>query len=269
MSVHTQENGARTAQRTREALLMSRFAASRRAGVLAYTLRAREYMRRALRSQHYAPLVFTSLDELGAMGPGARTLDLLLLGDLPERDEQGLRLLTGIRNVVGPHVPMLSAHFQPAPSTSTNTVSTHFFSDLYSAIISFLAAHGFETSRPLLAWDDYAFDPSTRFVTFERRETRLDPVAFDVALELFFNAEQRMTRGALRRMLPSGERGRILFRIDNIGSVIKDVRSALQLRGAHGWTLETFPHAGYRLTRTARRPRTTPSPLSQPTLSCN
>ncbi|MGJ7510705.1 hypothetical protein [Variovorax sp. GT1P44] len=227
-------------------------------------------MRRALRSQRYAPLVFTSLDELSAMGAGARTLDLLLLGDLPDKDDKGIPVLSGVRNVVGPHVPMLSARLQPALAPgSPDIVSARFFSDLYGLILSFLHANGFETSHPLLEWDSYSFDPATRIVTFERRETRLDPVAFDVALELFFNADQRVTRAALRQMLPSGERGHILYRIDNIGSVIKDVRSSLNLRGLHGWILETYPHAGYQLTRARTRPRTALSPASQPFPTCN
>lgn len=220
-------------------------------------------MRRALRSQGYAPLVFTSLDELSAMGKGARTLDLLLLGDLPEKDDEGNPVLEGVRNVVGPHLPMLSVRLQPVPAHGgSDTVSARFFSDLHGLILSFLAANGFETVRSRLVWDDYSFDPFTRVVAFERRETRLDPVAFDVALELFFNADQRVTRAALRLMLPSGERGHVLYRIDNIGSVIKDVRSALKLRGLHGWTLETYPHAGYQLTRAERPLPATRSPLS-------
>ena len=106
-------------------------------------------------------------------------------------------------------------------------------------------------------------------MAFEKRETRLDPVAFDVALELFFNANQRVTRGILRQMLPSGEGGHILYRIDNIGSVIKDVRSSLNLRGLHGWILETYPHAGYQLTRTRSRPRAALSPVSRSFPTCN
>jgi hypothetical protein len=242
---------------------MSCSAASRRAGVLAYTLRAREYMRRALRSQGYAPLVFTSLDELSAMGPGARTLDLLLVG--AHLDADGLEhddLLREIREVIGPYAPMLSLRFQHAEASSrANTTPMRFFSDLYGAVVSFLATHGFETSHPRLVWDDYAFDPFNRVVAFERRQTRLDPVAFDVALELFFNADQKVTRAALRQMLPSGERGHVLHRIENIGSVIKEVRSSLKLRGLHGWTLETYPHAGYRLTRAGNPPPPTPSPV--------
>jgi hypothetical protein len=249
-------------------LVMSRYAASRRAGVLAYTVRAREYMRRALRSQRYAPMVFTCLDELSAMGPGARTLDMLLLGDLPdEYDRAHDAFLAELRSVIGPHVPVLGLRFQPgAPSSGEHIVSMRFFSDMYRTIVAFLSAHGFETSPPALAWDDYSFDPFARVVAFERRETRLDPVAFDVALELFYNADQRVTRSALRQMLPCGESGHLQYRIDNIGAVIKDVRSALHLRGLHGWTLETYPHAGYQLTRadrpTGTRPSSSPTPFS-------
>ncbi|MDM0108290.1 hypothetical protein QTH97_25300 [Variovorax sp. J22R24] len=252
---------------------MSRFAAKRRAGVLAYTLRAREYMRRTLRAQRYAPLVFTSLEELTAMGTGARTLDMLLLGDMPESDSQGQPMLAAIRGIVGSDVPVLGLKLQNDPrfilqraSTDDDfTVAPRFFSDLYRVILSFLDAHGFESSSPLLSWGDYAFDPLRRSVNFARRQARLDPVAFDVALELFFNVHRTLTRKALRLMLPTGEQGQTGYRIDNIGSVIKDVRSALHLRGSRGWSLETFPHAGYRLTRMAPSPP--PSPLAPAPLS--
>ena len=49
----------------------------------------------------------------------------------------------------------------------------------------------------------------------------------------------------------------------------KDVRSALQLRGSHGWILETFPHAGYQLSRGSRRPPSRQPPVSPSTLICN
>ncbi|MDM0077406.1 hypothetical protein QTH90_23570 [Variovorax sp. J2P1-59] len=257
---------------------MSRLAAKRRAGVLAYTLRAREYMRRTLRSQHYAPLVFTRLDDLIAMGPGAKTLDMLLLGDAPELDSQGQPLLAGIRSVIGPDVPVLRLQLQNdakhihrrATAEGDFPLSPRFFSDLYRVILSFLDAHGFESSPSHLAWGDYSFDPLRRAVAFEKREARLDAVAFDIALELFFNTDRTLTRKALRQMLPSGEQGQTGYRIDNIGSVIKDIRSALQLRGSRGWALETFPHAGYRLMRMAPAPPLAPplpsvSQYQQPT----
>ena len=53
-------------------------------------------------------------------------------------------------------------------------------------------------------------------------------------------------------MLPPNEQGPERRRIDNIGSVIKELRSSLRLRDLHGWQLETLPHLGYRLVQTRR-----------------
>jgi hypothetical protein len=241
---------------------MSRIAAKRRVGVLAYTLRTREFARRVFRSLGYAPRVFLGLDELAAMGSDASTLDMLLLGDVPPADTHG-RVFERVREVVGPSVPVFHVEMQKPvcldPLVAPNgvvTASPRFFGDLFLDVRSFLDAVGLEQPRPLLSWGEYSFDPVRTVVAFANRETRLDAVAFDIALELFFHAGKTVTKSALLLMLASNEEGETRFRIDNIGSVIKELRSSLRLRDFHGWRLETLPYAGYRLMRVGIPPRT-------------
>jgi DNA-binding winged helix-turn-helix (wHTH) protein len=243
---------------------MFRTAATRRAGVLACTLRAREYARRVFRSLGYAPLVFLSLDELEAMGPDASTLDMFLLGDVPPEEAHARTILERFREIVGPTVPAFHVGMQKTscanPHFAANgvvTASPRFFGDLFLDIASFLDAVGLERPEPRLSWGEYSFDPVRTVVAFANRETRLDAVAFDIALELFFHAERTVTKRNLSLMLPPDEQGASRFRIDNIGSVIKELRSSLRLRDLHGWRLETLPHTGYRLMRTGIPPRMT------------
>ncbi len=205
--------------------------------------------------------MFLSLDELAAMGPDASTLDVLLLGDVLPMDTHDC-ILERVREVIGPRVPVLHVRMQKAgdvyPLVTTNGVVTaapRFFGDLFLDVLSFLDAVGLERPGPRLSWGEYSFDPVRTVVAFANREIRLDAVAFDIALELFFHAGRTVTKGALSLMLPSDEEGATRFRIDNIGSVIKELRSSLRLRDFHGWRLETLPHAGYRLVRVGIPPR--------------
>ncbi|SCK61737.1 DNA-binding response regulator, OmpR family, contains REC and winged-helix (wHTH) domain [Variovorax sp. HW608] len=221
--------------------------------MLAYTLRTREYARRAFRSLGYAPLVFASLDELIELGPVASGFDMLLIGDAPSLDDRGSPVLVAVREAVGPKVPLLhvcipgGAGAMPPP-TDVSTASTGFFGDFCSAILfSLLDASGMEEPPPRLVWGAYAFEPLGRIVGFGGRQVRLDPVSFDIALELFFRAGQLVNKKTLTLMLPPNPQGAERRRIDNIGSVIKELRSSLRLRDLHGWNLETLPHLGYRL----------------------
>jgi hypothetical protein len=220
--------------------------------VLAYTLRTREYARRACRSIGDAPLVFVSLDELVALGPVASSFDMFLIGDAPPLDDRGRPVLAGVREAVGPGVPLLHvcAPGGPGAMAPPNEVSiarARFFGDFCAAILSLLDASGLEEPAPRLVWGAYAFEPLSRVVGFDGRQVRLDPVSFDIALELFFRAGQLVNKKTLTLMLPPNAQGPERHRINNIGSVVKDLRSSLRLRGLHGWNLETLPRLGYRL----------------------
>lgn len=246
--------------------------AVRRAAVLAYSPRSREYVRRALRSLGHAPLVFTNFDELAAMGPGASALDLLIVGDAPDTDSRGRVVLPCIRSAIGPNVPLLLAPLnkrsrvrraEVAP-VGLATASPRYFSELYKAIRSFLDAHGFAWSRSSLRWDSYSFQPLDRTVAFDGDEVQLDAVSFDVALEFFFNAGIPLTKRWLRSMLPSGEPGALWHRIDNIGCTVDDLRIALQLDASNGWVLEDLHGAGYQLKRTELPPALRPPARREP-----
>ena len=237
----------------------------RRVGVLAYTLRAREYARRVFRAVGYAPLVFVSLDELIEFGANASTLDMLLIGDAPPTDGPGRPVLQSVRQLVGPEVPLLHAHLARnagpvASPADVASASPRYFGDLCTVILSQLCAVGIEKAPVQLTWGEYVLEPARRVVVFDGRQVGLDAVAFDIALELFFRAGQLVSKRTLTMMLPPNEQGLERRRIDNIGSVIKELRSSLRLRDMHGWTLETLPHVGYRLVRTGNRGRHASAP---------
>ncbi|SEB11124.1 DNA-binding response regulator, OmpR family, contains REC and winged-helix (wHTH) domain [Variovorax sp. YR216] len=242
-------------------------AARRRVGVLAYSLRTREFARRIFRAAGYAPLVFVSLDELIEVGPDASMLEMLLVGEVPVADSLGRPFLQSLRELVGPKLPLLLARFGrdagPVPPTDNLVVaSPRYFPDLCMAVLSLFSAIGIDKAPLKMAWGDYTFEPARRVVAFDGRQTGLDPVAFDIALELFFRAGQIVPKRTLTLMLPPDEQGLARHRIDNIGSVIKELRSSLRLRGQHGWDLETCPRLGYRLTQTERSSKPAGVPMA-------
>jgi len=237
---------------------------ARRIGVLAYTLRAREYARRVFRAAGYAPLVFISIDELIEFGPDASTLEALLVGDAPAADNFGRPVLQSVRELVGPKVPLLHAQLgrdagSVPPAIDVASASARYFADVCMVVLSLLEAIGIDKAPLKMTWGDYTFEPTRRMVVFGGRQARLDPVAFDIALELFFRAGQLVRKRTLIQMLPQNEQGVERRRIDNIGSVIKELRSSLRLRGLHGWHLETLPHLGYRLAQTGSRSKHAPT----------
>lgn len=247
---------------------MTAAVAVRRTAVLAYSPRSREYIRRVLRTLGYAPLVFTSLDELMAMGADAATLDLMVLGDAPEIDSQARDVAQHVLDATRGNVPLLHASMHRPASRSRRrdaasgigAVSPRFFSELYRVILSFVDSLGFASAPRLLAWDRYSFHPIERVVVFDGQKLKLDAVDFDIALELFFNAGRPLARRWLTRMLPAGEHGANWHRIDNLGCTIEDLREALQLHGRNGWLLEDLPDGGCQLHAAPAAPRARAQP---------
>ena len=237
-------------------LAMTHPAATTRVGVLACTSRAQEYMRRILRSLGYAPLVFTSVEELAALGSGASKLRALFAGghpiDIAERDS---KLLADIRVVIGPRVPVLYCPLGNAPRAIYQGVadevvpdSSQHFVDLCIAVSEFLESHGLRSLPPLLRWEGYAFDLLRSAVSFAGTEVRLAPLSFDTALALFYNAGRTVTPERLESILPSGR-----ARPSNppFGKIVHGLQVSLELGCGHGWDLEIEPCSGYRLFRSS------------------
>lgn len=236
---------------------MTNTAATTRVGVLACTLRAQEYMRRILRSLGYAPLVFTSVEELAALGPAASKLRAVFAGghpiDIAERDSE---LLVGIRAVIGSRVPILYCPLGNAPRAIYQGVasgvvpdSSQYFVDLCIAVSAFLESHGLRGLPPLLRWDGYAFHLLRGEVSFANREVRLAPLSFDTALELFYNAGKTVAPECLESMLPSG---RARPSKPSFGKIVHGLQVSLELGCGHGWGLEIMPCEGYRLFRSSQ-----------------
>jgi hypothetical protein len=216
-----------------------------------------------LRSLGYAPMVFSSLDEFAAaLGSATARLDMLFLGDLPETDHQGRAAAACVMAAIDPKLPVFQLPLTRAvggrsrrranPGDRMVTAPPRFFGQLFDAIQSFLDMHGFESAPGELCWGGYAFDPSELTVSFGDQEVQLDAVAFDVALEFFYNAGEALSVTWLRRMLPVGERGANWHRIDNLACTVEDLRFALQLHHPNRWVLATLGDAGYRLLRAPR-----------------
>ena len=219
--------------------------------MLAYSSWEREYARRVLRSLGYAPLVFTNLDELAEMGVGATTLDMLYLGNMPVTDSKGREVLEGVRASIGPDVPVLHAGLHQDIRPKSRGVSAsppRSFSDYYRLILSFLNACRFEGARPHLSWGSYAFDPLGRTVAFAGRTVRLEPAAFDVALEFFFYAGRTLTTKRLKQVMHF-EKAALRLKEDYLACTITTLKTELCLSGVHGWALETVESVGYRLIR--------------------
>lgn len=230
---------------------MIRSVAKRRIGVLAYASGEREYARRVLRSLGYAPLVFTNLDELTAMGADAMTLDMLYLGNMPVTDSKGREVLEGVGVSIGPDVPVLHAGSRQDVRTKIRgdvAGPPRSFSDFYKLILSFLDSRGFESARSRLSWGPYAFDPLEKGVTFADQNVQLNAAAFEIALEFFFNAGRTLSTKRLKQMLCI-DKAAFTYGDDSLTHTIADLATELRLGGIYGWSLEALGADGYRLSR--------------------
>jgi len=229
---------------------------ARRIGVLGHTLREREYARRVLRALGVAPLVFTSVDELTALGDDMARLNLLFLGDAPPTDrEDEVALPPAVLSSIGSKLVQLAhADSGPAPTRHLRArppMQPPSFDDFYRDILLVLQARGLGCATPKpLTWGAYSFHPLERSVSFAGRTRRLDPVTFDLALEFFFNAERMLSLARLRRMMNPVRGARRFWGNELIGT-LTDVADELELHGAHGWRLVHCEPEAFRLDREA------------------
>ncbi|QOF77839.1 hypothetical protein [Variovorax sp. 38R] len=180
---------------------------ARRIGVLGHSLREREYARRVLRALGVAPLVFTHVDELVAIGDDVARMNLLFLGDVPETDRDGVPSFpSAVLSLMGAKV-LLVAQVESGPAPTRHLRGrppevAPAFDDFYRTILQSLNSRGLGCAMPMpLVWGAYSFDPVVRSVTIAGRTKRVDPVTFDLALEFFFNAERRLSIPRLRQMM--------------------------------------------------------------------
>lgn len=222
----------------------------RRVGVLGRALREREYARRVLRALGIAPWVFTHVDELTALGDDVARLGLLFVGDVPEVD---IGDTPGVLSSLGTRVvPLARMETDPAPKRHLRgrpPAVAPSFDDFYRTILMSLRARGLACAAPMpLVWGAYSFQPVDRSVSIAGRPQRLDPVTFDIALELFFNAGRVLSIPRLRQML-NPVRGARRFWGNEIIGTMTDVVDELQLHGAHGWRLVHCEPEAFRLDR--------------------
>ncbi|PIF75036.1 hypothetical protein CLU95_2176 [Variovorax sp. 54] len=219
--------------------------------MLGRALREREYARRVLRTLGIAPWVFTSVDELAALGDDVGRMQVLFLADVPEIEREGA--LPGVLSSVGTRVvPLTHAMPGPAPTRQLRgrpPAVAPSFDDFYRTILAALKARGLPCAAPKpLVWGAYSFHPVDRSVVIADQTQRLDPVTFDLALEFFFHAGRVRTIPQLRQML-NPVRGATRFWGNEIIGTLTDVADALALHGAHGWRLVHCEPEAFRLDR--------------------
>ncbi|MDZ4358965.1 MAG: hypothetical protein U1B84_21515 [Variovorax sp.] len=229
--------------------------AARRIGVLGRVLREREYARRVLRALGIAPWVFTSTDELVALGDDMARLSLLFLGDVPGLDREGGLPVSAVLSSLGTKVVLLEDAAPERPPArqlrGRPPVVAPSFDDFHRIVLHSLKARGLACATPApFVWGAYSFDPVDRRVTFPGQSQQLDPVTFDLALEFFFNAGRVLTIPQLRQML-NPTRGAARFWGNEMIGTLTDVAEALALHGAHGWRLVHCEPEAFRLERVA------------------
>ncbi|QFZ83306.1 hypothetical protein GFK26_11295 [Variovorax paradoxus] len=227
--------------------------AARRIGVLGRAVREREYARRVLRGLGIAPWVFTSVEELAALGDDVARLNLLFLGDPPMLHREGGVPEPEVLSSLGNKVVLLTdAAPEPPPTRHLRgrpPIAAASFDDFHRIVWHALKARGLACApQTPLAWGAYSFDPVDRRATFPGQVQRLDPVTFDLALEFFFNPGQVLKIPRLRKMM-NPVRGATRFWGNEIIGTLTDVADALQLHGAHGWQLTHCEPEAFRLDR--------------------
>ncbi|MDQ0086075.1 DNA-binding winged helix-turn-helix (wHTH) protein [Variovorax boronicumulans] len=172
-------------------------------------------------------------------------------GHPPGRTEDDQAALRAVRAAVGAGVPVLFAPLDVLNPAAYRALvegvipaSLQHFTDLYAAIRSLLEGRGIEIPPPCLSWNGYSFYPLRRQIVFADRQVELTPLEFDIALELFYNAGNVVTKTHVLQMLPAG----FIWPMGvGVSTIIKRLRALLRLRSAHGWNLETLAYVGYRL----------------------
>lgn len=228
----------------------------RRVAVLDSVPCSSEHARRAIRGLGHTPLMFSDVAELQGLGGRCRELAMVFVG-CPTDDVALDTLVGNVRSLVGSQVPMMFAvhadqlriAISHCRAIDDVVVTPSSFGKLYQSFERFMCHHslpvlasGFELGR-------YRFLPAAGTVQMDGHSVELQPLDFDLALELFLNAGRTLSRDWLRSMTIGCEANRASRWIDHS---VSRVRRALDLSSEQGWSLTAIPWKGYRLSTPAQ-----------------
>lgn len=194
---------------------------------------------------------------------------MVLLGCPEDHDALG-GFVNEVLSLVGPDVPMLfgvredqlrtwMSHCRPQDDV---VVAPSSFAKRYQSIERFMGRQGIPVQGPGLQWGPYRFVPATGMVEVDGAEVGLQPMDFDLAVELFHNLDRTLSRDRLRLMTAGCDTNRDARWIDHC---MLRIRRTLDLSPERGWRLDAVPWKGYQLSTTS--PAAADAPAAEHELS--
>ncbi len=212
---------------------------------------ARENPRRALRALGRTPFVFESIAELSALGSRLDQFELLVVVCPLSLVASHRATLRKVRRIMGDDVPVLllleRSPFVLLGDRKIDVASGPFtFRCLYHLLQEYAACRGMRVDPAPPHWGPYRFHIDALAVSIGSLLVTLEPVAFDLALELFYGRGRLVPVDRLRGILaahglPDGKRA--------LHARISRVRRALGLDADPEWRVDSLPGVGYRLAR--------------------
>lgn len=218
-----------------------------RIAIIAPTLRNREYARRAFRLLGTSVLVFLSVEEFLEIGERAHELSMVYLEHSVSSAPSDARTLSAgekVRNAVGNAMPVVhSIAVQSGgavPGFKGNDVllpSSLFFAQLCRALRAFMQKNGLAVNERQLEWDEYRFCIDSGLIFVRGKPVVVKQDEFDLALELFFNVDSRVSRSWLTNMVPSLQALRKRATAPAADATLIRLGDLLSLKPAYGWDL--------------------------------
>ena len=244
--------------------MMQEKALRQRVAVVDCVQRTREHARRAVRGLGHAPLVFTDVDELLAVGRSKHRYALMCFG-IPSDAQDIRQLVEASKDVIGREVPVMFVASEGSSKAlkdlgrirrDETLVIPSSFADLYNAVEGFMIRQGMPLAEDGLAWGPYRFFPGCTLAKVSGADVWLDSPEFELAMELFHNVDRPLSSEWLRNMVPkSPARGWARW----LDSRVDQLRRELALGSARNWNFSDARCNGYRLTSTEKK---TPAPSS-------
>lgn len=228
-----------------------------RVAVIATTPRNREYGRRAFRLMGCSVLIFVSVDEFLEIGDRAQELAMVNLEHVPsngQKDANTPSIGERVREAVGDAVPIVhsvSMHSSGViPGFRNNDMllpNSLYFAQLCRTLRAFLQKNGLPVNERQLEWDEYRFCVDSGLIFVRDKPVVVKQDEFDLALELFFNIDSRVSRSWLRSMVPSLQTLRKRATAPTADAALTQIGELLHLKPGYGWELAMDPGLSCRL----------------------
>lgn len=179
---------------------------------------------------------------------------MVFLGAPSDEAEFGA-VVAELRSLVGLDVPILFGIVEDKLHTAIShcqarddvIATPSSFCKLHQSMERLMRRQCLPIYKSHFEWGRYRFLPATGTVQMEGSCVELQPLDFDLALELFHNVDRTLSRHWLRSMSVGCEGIRASRWLDHS---MWRVRRALDLSPEHGWSLNAVPRQGYRLSKT-------------------